>query len=129
MRAIGAGLGSDADIAANGPALFEGKREDRIETDRGIEQAKAIRPQHAHAMPPCGGYKPLLHGGAGFIHFCKTCGEDNGGFAAARAQIIHGLNRGFTWYGDDRGVRHFGQSGDGSEGWQALYGRAIRVHG
>ena len=129
MRAISAGLGGNADIAANGPALFEGKRKDRIKTDRGIEQAKAIRPQHAHAMPPCGGNKPFLHGGAGFIHFGKACGENNRGFAAARAQIIHGLNGGLTRHGDDSDIGHFRQRGDGSKGRQALHRWAIRVHG
>jgi methionyl-tRNA synthetase len=49
--------------------LFEGKREDRIETNRGIEQAKAIRPQHAHAMATCGGHQPILHRGARIVHF------------------------------------------------------------
>ena len=80
-------------------------------------------------MPACGGNKPFLHGGAGFIHFGKACGEDNRGFAAPRAQIIHGLDRGFTRYGDDGDIGHFGQRGHRGKGRHALHGWAIRVHG
>ena len=79
-------------------------------------------------MAPSGGDQPFLHGSTGLIHFREAGGEDNRGFAAPRAQIIHGLDRGLARHGNDRGVRHFRQSRDGCEGRQALYGRAIRVH-
>ena len=79
-------------------------------------------------MAPRGSHQPFLHGGAGIVHFGKAGGEDNGGFAAPRAQIIHGLNRGLTRHGDNRNIRHFRQRCDRGEGRQALHGWAIRVH-
>ena len=128
MRPVGAGLGRDADIPRQRPALFEGQREHRVEVHRRVEQAEAVRPQQAHPVLARGRHHAVLRGLAGLVHFREARGENDRRAAALGAEVVHRLHRGFARHGDDGDIRHLRQRRDIREGRQPLHRRPVRVH-
>ncbi len=127
MRSVGAALRNDGDAARLDEFRIEHGRERAVVAGRHIEDAKAVRTQHAHPALARNARDLVLDPAPLVTGLGKAGGEDDGRLHATIGAVLQCLERCRRWNRENCDIGSLGQRADRGIGGKALHGRAVGI--